>query len=47
MSRFAPPSLSDEYRHCNNCDRKLHFEALNDEGLCQECEPEKEDEEDE
>lgn len=43
MDRFQPPTYADEFSHCAGCGECKHYTALDDDGLCQECQPEKED----
>ena len=39
MDRFQLPTLSDEYSLCEGvCERKLHYEELNADGFCSQCE---------
>lgn len=42
--RFKLPCPEDDYRSCNGCGERKHYEALDDEGLCQECRPEEDEE---
>lgn len=43
--RFQPPTASDEYSDCNGCGERKHYTALDDDGLCVDCQPEKEEKE--
>lgn len=45
MDRFQPPTASEEYSDCSGCGERKHYTALDDDGLCVECRPEKEEEE--
>lgn len=37
MNRFAAPTLADEMTACVDCDAHLHFERVDEEGRCEEC----------
>lgn len=39
MDRFRPPDASDEMAMCAGCGGIVHYTALDDSGLCQECRP--------
>lgn len=39
LDRFQPPTASDDVADCAGCDRRLHYELLNDDGFCDECAP--------
>ena len=43
--RFKPPTAADEYSNCTGCGERKHYEALDEDGLCQECQPDLEIEE--
>jgi hypothetical protein len=45
FDRFKPPGAADEQSDCQHCGETFHYEALDDNGLCQDCRPEEEDEE--
>jgi hypothetical protein len=45
MNRFALPTAADELADCQHCGETFHYEALDDNGLCQDCQPEEGDEE--
>ena len=38
MDRFREPTAEDDYSECQQCFRKLHYEKLNDDGICKLCE---------
>lgn len=37
LDRFRPPTLADEMTLCNGCQRRVHYEACDEEGFCEEC----------
>lgn len=37
LDRFYPPNAADEISECVICQRRLHYELLNDDGVCEEC----------
>lgn len=45
LSRFQPPTASDEMAHCVGCERRVHYTALDDDGYCDYCRPDKVEEE--
>jgi hypothetical protein len=44
MNRFAEPNATDDYRPCNGCGVTYYISSLDDEGLCCDCQPEEEEE---
>lgn len=41
FSRFRPPNYGDEIASCQSCNERFHYTALDDEGFCEVCRPEK------
>jgi len=44
MDRFKPPTAADDLQRCAGCRVKMLPEFLDDEGNCQECQKEEQDE---
>jgi hypothetical protein len=40
MDRFRAPSKADTMARCQSCDERMHYLALDDDGLCIDCQPE-------
>jgi hypothetical protein len=46
LDRFQPPTDADDRAICQGaCQRILHYEELNDDGICEECANDEDDEE--
>lgn len=41
MDRFKAPTAADEMASCQSCGERFHYTALDDDGFCSECRPEK------
>jgi hypothetical protein len=47
FDRFKGPCASDDISNCNNCGERKHYTALDDDGFCQDCQPEPKDDDEE
>lgn len=43
LDRFQPPTAADDVANCQNCGEAFHNEALSEQGLCNQCQPEDND----
>lgn len=40
LDRFQPPTAADDVANCQNCGEAFHYEELSETGLCNQCQPE-------
>jgi hypothetical protein len=45
LDRFQPPDKNSELYECPGCYRKFHYERLDGNGLCEDCRPDEDGEE--